>query len=79
MDSPRSVQPISGSIPSKQVSNVFLAQVTVSTKSTPLVHALALLDSGANSCFMVLESGEAASAEEITQCSAVEEKPAYGR
>ena len=27
----------------------------------------------------VLESGEAASAEEITQCSAVEEEPAYGR
>ena len=38
MDSPRSVQPISGSIPSKQVSNVFLAQVTASTKSTPPVH-----------------------------------------
>ena len=51
MDSPRSVQPISGSIPSKQVSNVFLAQVIVSTKSTPLV-PVALLDSGANSCFM---------------------------
>ena len=42
------MQPIRGSIPSKQVSNVFLAQVTVSTKSTPPV----LLDSGANSCFM---------------------------
>ena len=27
----------------------------------------------------MLESGEAASAEEITQCSAVEEEPAYGR
>ena len=34
--------PISGSIPSKKVSNVFVAQVTVSTKSTP----------PANSCFM---------------------------
>ena len=53
MDTPRSImQPISGSIPSKQVRNVFLAQVTVSTKSTPPVHVLALLDSGANSCFM---------------------------
>ena len=52
MDSPRSVQPISGSIPSKQVSDVFVAQVIVSTKSTPPVHVLALLDSGANSCFM---------------------------
>ena len=52
MDSPRSVQPISGSIPSKQVSDVFVAQVAVSTKSTSPVHTLALLDSGANSCFM---------------------------
>ena len=52
MDNPRSVQPISGSIPSKQVSDVFVAQVAVSTKSTPPVHTLALLDSGANSCFM---------------------------
>ena len=52
MDIPRTVQPISGSIPSKQVSNVFLTQVTISTKSNPLVHVLALLDSGANSCFM---------------------------
>ena len=50
--SPRSVQPISGSIPSNHVSNVFLAQVIVSTKSTPPVSVLALLDSGANSCFM---------------------------
>ena len=47
-----SLQPISGSIPSKQVSNVFLAQVTVSTKSNPLIHVSALLDSRANSCFM---------------------------
>ena len=45
MDSPRSVQPISGSIPSKQVSDVFVVQVAVSTKSTPPVHTLALLDS----------------------------------
>ena len=52
MDSPRSMQPISGSIFSKQVSNVFLAQLMVSTKSIPPVHVLALLDSGANSCFM---------------------------
>ena len=52
MDNPTSVQPISGSIPSKQVSNVFVAQVTVSTKSTPPVHVLALLDFGRNSCFM---------------------------
>ena len=48
MDSPISVHPISGSIPSKQVNNVFLAQVVVSTKSSPPVHVLALLDSGAN-------------------------------
>ena len=27
-------------------------QVIVSTKSTPPIHVLALLDSGANSCFM---------------------------
>ena len=47
-----SQQPISGSIPSKQVSNVFLAQVTVSTKSASPLHVSALLDSGANSCFM---------------------------
>ena len=46
------MQPISGSIPSKQVSHVFLAQVMVSTKSTPPVHVLALLDSKANSYFM---------------------------
>ena len=52
MDSPKSVQPISGSIPSKKVSNVFLDQVAISTKSNPLVHVLALLDSRANSCFM---------------------------
>ena len=31
---------------------MFVAQVAVSTKSTPQVHTLALLDSGANSCFM---------------------------
>ena len=31
---------------------MFLAQVTVSTRSTPPVHVLALLDSEANSCFM---------------------------
>ena len=52
MDSPRSVQPISGSIPSKQVSNVFLAQVIVSTKSTSTVHVSSLLDFGATSCFI---------------------------
>ena len=52
MDNPRSVQPISGSIPSKQVSNVFLAQVTISTKSISRIHVVALLDSRANSCFM---------------------------
>ena len=46
------MQYISGSIPSKKVSNVFLAQVTISTKSNPPLHVLALLDSGANSCFM---------------------------
>ena len=46
------MQLISGSIPSKQVSNVFLAQVTVITKSTSPIHVLALLDFGANSCFM---------------------------
>ena len=49
---PRPVQPISGSIPSKQVSNVFLTQVTISTKSNPPVHVLAHLDSGADSSFM---------------------------
>ena len=52
MDSPRSVQPISGSIPSKQVSNGFLAKTMVSTKSTHPVHILTLLDSGSSSCFM---------------------------
>ena len=31
---------------------MFVAQVVVSTKSTPPIHVLALLDSGANSCFM---------------------------
>jgi hypothetical protein len=46
------MKPISGSISSKQASNVFVAQVTVSTKTTPPVHVLSLLDSGANSCFM---------------------------
>ena len=30
----------------------FLAQVTISTRSNPPVYVLALLDSGANSCFM---------------------------
>ena len=52
MDSPRSMQPISGSIPSKQVSNVFVAQVIISTKINAPVNVLALLDSRANSCFM---------------------------
>ena len=52
MDNPRFVQPISGSISTKQVSNVFLAQVMVITKSTPPTHVLALLDSGVNSCFI---------------------------
>ena len=51
MDNSRSVQPISGSIPSKQVSNVFLAQVTISTKSNLPVHVLALLGFRAKSCF----------------------------
>ena len=57
--SPKSVQPISGSIPSKQVSNVFVAQVTLSTKSTPPVHVLALLDSKSNSCFMDMNFAQA--------------------
>ena len=54
MDSPRSVQPVSssGSIPSKEESKVFSAQVEVSTLSQHQVHVLALLDTGANSCFM---------------------------
>ena len=59
MDSPRSVQPISGSIPSKQVRNVFLAQVTTSTRSNPSIHVLALLDSEANSRFMDKEFAQA--------------------
>ena len=46
------MQPISSSIPSKKFRNVLVAQVTVSTKSTPPVHVLPLLDSGANSCFI---------------------------
>ena len=46
------MQPISDSIPSKQVSNVFLAQVTISTRSITPIHVLALLHSGVNSCFM---------------------------
>ena len=54
MDSPRYVQPVSssGSISSKEVSKVFSAQVEVSTLSQHQVHVLALLDTGANSCFM---------------------------
>ena len=54
MDSPRSVQPIPscGSISSKEVSKVFSAQVEVSTSSQHQVYVLALLDTGANSCFM---------------------------
>ena len=54
MDSPRSVQPVSstGSISSKEVSKVFLAQVEVHTSSQRQVHVFALLDTGANSCFM---------------------------
>ena len=46
------MQSISGSIPSKQVSDVILAQVTISTKSNPEVNVLALLELGANSYFM---------------------------
>ena len=52
MDNSRSVQPISGTIPSKEVSNVFLVQVTISTKSISSVHFFPLLDSRANSCFI---------------------------
>ena len=46
------VQRINASIPSKQVSKVFLAQVAIRTTSNPFVHVLAFLDSKANSCFM---------------------------
>ena len=54
LDSPRSVQLVSssGSISSKEVSKVFSTQVEVSTLSQHQVHVLALLDSGAKSCFM---------------------------
>ena len=52
MENPGSVLPISGSISPKQASKVFLAQVEVSTTSNPLIHVLALLDIGANSCLM---------------------------
>ena len=51
MDNPSSVQPSVGSISSKHVSTVFSAQVQVRTPSCQL-HVQALLDTGANSCFM---------------------------
>ena len=51
MDNPSSVQPSVGSISSKHVSRVFSAQVQVRTPSCQL-HVQALLDTGANSCFM---------------------------
>ena len=51
MDNPSSVQPSVGSISSKHVSRVFSAQVQVRTPSCQL-QVQALLDTGANSCFM---------------------------
>ena len=54
MDHPRYVEsvPSCGSISSNQVSRVFSAQVELSTSTGHRVLASALLDSGANSCFM---------------------------
>ena len=52
MENLGAVEPIIGSIPSKQVGKVFLAQGAVSTTSNPTIHVLALLDSRANSRFM---------------------------
>ena len=54
MDNPRYVElvPSRGSISSNQVSRVFFAQVELSTSTCHRVLASALLDSGANSCFM---------------------------
>ena len=40
LESSRSVQPSSGSIPSKEASNVFLAQVKINTKSISPVHVV---------------------------------------
>ena len=51
MDNPRYVQPSVGSISSKHVSRVFSALVQVRTPSCQL-QVQALLDTGANSCFM---------------------------
>ncbi|KAH7279471.1 hypothetical protein KP509_37G021400 [Ceratopteris richardii] len=48
----KSVQPSPGSISSKQVSKVFLAQLEVNISSFHQVHVSALLDTEANSCFM---------------------------
>ena len=54
MDNPRHVTsvPSCGSISSGQVSRVFSAQVELNTSRCHRVPASALLDSGANSCFM---------------------------
>ena len=54
MDSPEYVKstPSSGSILSNHVSRVFSAQVELSTSTCHRVLVSALLDSGANSCFM---------------------------
>ena len=54
MDNPEHLEytPSTGSILSNQVSRVFMAQVQLSTSSCCRAIASALLDSGANSCFM---------------------------
>ena len=54
MDNPEHFEytPSTGSISSNQVSRVFMAQVQLSTSSCHRAITSALLDSGANSCFM---------------------------
>ena len=59
MDNPRHITsvPSRGSISSGQVSRVFSAEVELNTSRCHRVLASALLDSGANSCFMDREFG----------------------
>ena len=54
MDNPKYLElvPSTGSIPSNRVSRVFAANVDLSTSNGHRASASALLDSGANSCFM---------------------------
>ena len=54
MDNPKFVESVhsNGSISSNQVNRIFAAQVELSTSRCHQFFAYALLDSGANSCFM---------------------------